>query len=156
MSPLGLDAMAKTPLSSHLLIGLQFMGIFLSFVPLGRSDLHHPWFLAISVLGLVVGLATFYYNRIGNFKIYPEPKQGTRLITNGPYSLVRHPMYSSLLLLLCGVSLYQNYAVNYVGFALVAGAVYGKGKIEEQLLVDKYPEYREYMKCTWRFVPWVF
>lgn len=79
-----------------------------------------------------------------------------RLITSGPYSFVRHPMYTSLVLVLSGTSLCLDHFVNYLGLALVVGAVFLKAQREERFLGALFPEYGEYTKKTYRFIPFVF
>ncbi len=95
------------------------------------------------------------YNKIGNFRVYPEIKPKSQLVVTGPYRFIRHPMYTSLILLLTGTTLYQNHFINYIGLAVVIVAVFLKAKKEEYLLIDRYPEYIKYMDNTSRFVPFV-
>ena len=83
----------------------------------------------------------------------PVPKSSGRLITSGVYRFVRHPIYSGLLLILAGISLYSmNIPRAMVTFLLML-LFHFKSKYEEQLLIQRYPAYEEYRKKTWRFVP---
>lgn len=76
-------------------------------------------------------------------------------MTNGPYALVRHPLYGGLLLAMLGSALGQSVLwvlpllVYWRGF--VASA-----RREERMLIAQYPDrYRDYMKRTRMFVPYV-
>jgi protein-S-isoprenylcysteine O-methyltransferase Ste14 len=42
-----------------------------------------------------------------------------------------------------------------MGVLLLAASV-GRMLCEERLVVELYPEYRQYAKTTWRMVPFVF
>ena len=59
---------------------------------------------ALGALAVALVLWVFAHNRPGNFNIRPEPKEGARLVTGGPYRWVRHPMYVALLLGMAGVA----------------------------------------------------
>ncbi len=141
---------------SHFYVFIQLAGIVLSYLPLKHRALQHPYFLVISMLGMILVSYTLWHNRFGNFGIYPEVKEGAKLITSGPYRFIRHPMYTSLLLLLAGSSLYFNHPVNYVGLLLVGVAVWLKAIKEEGLLAARYPEYDAYKKKTAGFIPFIF
>lgn len=142
--------------SSHLLVLLQFAGIVLSLFPWGLPILGTPIFLSLSLAGLVLIIATLRHNRFGNFQVYPELKNNIRLITSGPYRLIRHPMYTSLILALAGGALSLGHPFNYAGLALVCFSVYGKAKKEERYLTERFPEYRNYTLQTKKFIPFIF
>jgi protein-S-isoprenylcysteine O-methyltransferase Ste14 len=114
---------------------------------------HHIFFLLPTAPGLLLGLITLWHNRIGNFKVYPEIKAGSKLITTGPYRYIRHPMYTSLLLCIAGGALYLNHWLNYLGLLVVMVAVILKAKKEEKLLSARHPGYKNYMRKTSGFIP---
>ena len=143
------------PIIAHLLVLLQFTGIGAACFP--ALD-HHgsPYWLLVCLLGLGGGIVTLYYNRLGNFNVYPHPKQDARLITTGPYRYIRHPMYLSLIVMMLGVTLYNFHWLNFAGLALVTAAVTGKALLEERLLQAQFPAYAEYMQRTRRIIPGLF
>ncbi|MDQ3261228.1 MAG: hypothetical protein M3Q00_10690, partial [Pseudomonadota bacterium] len=65
--------------------------------PFGAQRFRTIFWIAV-VASIALGIYTLLYNRLGNFNIRPEPKASGRLITSGPYRLIRHPMYSALTL----------------------------------------------------------
>jgi protein-S-isoprenylcysteine O-methyltransferase Ste14 len=141
---------------SHVLVALQFSAILIiawPFLPLTAARL--PW-LAVSLLGLVLGLYTLLHNRPGNFAIYPEPLSNACLVTSGPYHWIRHPMYSSLLLFMLGIALYHHAWPNYLGLALLALAILGKMRSEEAHLHLRFEDYSDYVKRTHRLFPGVY
>jgi protein-S-isoprenylcysteine O-methyltransferase Ste14 len=111
--------------------------------------------LLISCIGGILGLAALFYNRIGNFRIFPEIKPGFKLITDGPYNYIRHPMYTSVILTVLGISVYLNAPLNYLGLCLTVVAVTLKALKEEHLISRENPLYEEYMSRTTMFIPYV-
>lgn len=72
------------------------------------------------------------------------------LVTGGPYSLTRHPMYFGEFLSCLGVCIFEPSARNLlVGLLFLATLVY-RIHIEERIL-DGYTEYAK--KVHWRFLP---
>ena len=144
------------PRIAHLLVLLQFTGIGAACFPAATGHHGSPYWLLVSVPGLAGGIATLFYNRIGNFNVHPRPKRDGRLITNGPYRYIRHPMYLSLVVMMLGVALYNFQWLNLAGLMLVVAAVAGKALLEERLLLAQFPAYAEYMRHTRRIIPGVF
>jgi protein-S-isoprenylcysteine O-methyltransferase Ste14 len=80
----------------------------------------------------------------------------TRLVTTGPYHVLRHPMYTSLFYLAWGIflkqiSLVSGLLVLIICLTLFLTAVYE----ERENLVIFGEEYASYMRKTWRFIPFV-
>jgi protein-S-isoprenylcysteine O-methyltransferase Ste14 len=86
---------------------------------------------------------------------YPKPRRSGELVEHGPYRVVRHPIYSSLLVALLGVCCVGS------GWALLplAGLLtwwLGKAHIEEAWLCDHYPGYPEYCeRVPHRIIPMI-
>ncbi len=81
----------------------------------------------------------------------------TKLVRSGPYRLIRHPLYTSLLLLALGaflkqVSLLSGVLVLLIFLTFFLTAVYEER--ENQQIFGQ--EYTEYMLGTKRFIPWIF
>ncbi len=138
---------------SHALVAAQFAGVALCCYPVGLVHRGPRAALGLCIVGALLGLLALCYNRPPNFSIYPQPKAGARLITAGPYRFIRHPMYTALMLVMAGISLYNGHPVNVAGAALVLVVVVTKALIEERLLAAAFPEFAAYRRRTWRFVP---
>ena len=141
---------------SHLLVALQFASIVIIAWPFFSQAEGRLQWLAISALGLLVGLYTLAHNRLGNFGIYPEPIPDACLVTTGPYRWIRHPMYASLLLFMAGIALYRHALPNYLGLLLLSVAVWGKMHREEAHLHTRFEDYSAYVKRTHRLFPGVY
>ena len=146
---------AKSTLS-HILVTLQFSAIVITAWPFVAQAEGRVQWLALSALGLVVGLYTLAHNRLGNFGIYPEPIPDACLITTGPYRWIRHPMYTSLLMFMLGIALYRHALPNYLGMALLTIAIFGKMHREETHLQLKFEDYSDYIRRTHRLFPGIY
>lgn len=81
----------------------------------------------------------------------------TTLVRVGPYKLIRHPLYASLMMLGTGVCL-KNISLLTIGIAIVnVIALAATARIEEKEMSEKFGrEYDRYMKETKMFIPYVF
>jgi protein-S-isoprenylcysteine O-methyltransferase Ste14 len=82
-------------------------------------------------------------------------QEGHKLVTNGPYRWVRHPMYSTLFLMGLGfLLLTANWMIGGLMLASVVLLVWARLGGEEALLIETFGEqYREYMQRSGRFIP---
>jgi len=143
------------PIDSHLLVSLQFASIAVGLVPFDGPQ-GAPLWLALSGLGVLVGIYTLLHNRLGNFAVYPEPLGHAQLITSGPYRWVRHPMYLSLLLFMSGVAMYNGSLLNQLSLLTLLLAVLGKMYKEERYLHAHFDGYTEYSGNNKRLLPFIY
>lgn len=143
----------------QLLVALQLLliaALGLAAAPafLGRHAGGIAWALAIAAGGL--GLWALRCNRPGNFNIHPAPRVGGRLVQQGPYRWVRHPMYSAVLLgaAACAAAVGAWWA--WGGFAALAGVLGAKAALEERWLLVHHAGYAAYRAHTARFLPGVY
>lgn len=80
--------------------------------------------------------------------ISPAPRPGARFVDRGVYRQLRHPMYTSVVVLAVGLFLLiPTLPVAAASTALIVFYLI-KSRHEEKLLLDHYPEYREYRART--------
>ena len=133
---------------SHLLVAVQLTGIVLVIYGPDDTSRGSQWMLLVGCIGFLIAMWTLFHNEIGNFGIYPEPKDNSKLVTTGPYEIVRHPMYFGLIVMMFGMAGYNNAWSNYVGFVMVGVAVFLKAHKEEILLLQTFEDYAEYQKSV--------
>ena len=69
---------------------------------------------------------------------------------------MRHPMYSSVILVLLGLALAAFAPLGWLGFAMGMLAVIGKSYLEETYLTAKHPAYAAYKQRVKRLIPFVW
>tara|TARA_R110002033_G_scaffold23560_4_gene55590 strand:+ start:1240 stop:1695 length:456 start_codon:yes stop_codon:yes gene_type:complete len=107
--------------------------------------------LVVAISGLVIGIIALLQI---NTKIspFPTPVLKSELITNGAFSISRHPIYMSILAITLGYAVFEASLFKFIIFLLLWLLFYFKSKYEEQLLVDKFPQYSNYQQKTRRFI----
>ncbi len=110
--------------------------------------------VALGLIGLALGFLSFR-GLDRNFRVYAAPRRSGTLVTDGIYAHVRHPMYTGVILALLGwIMMWGSVFAIPLWLALTILYVY-KSVQEEEILAEKFPEYHEYRKRTWRFIPYV-
>jgi protein-S-isoprenylcysteine O-methyltransferase Ste14 len=110
--------------------------------------------VAMVIGGLVAGRGV--WDLRGGLTPFPRPVVGARLVETGAYRLIRHPIYSGLVLGAFGWGLVTSsgLAVALAGLLFLLFA--GKSRREEAWLAEVHPGYRAYKLRTKRLVPWVY
>jgi protein-S-isoprenylcysteine O-methyltransferase Ste14 len=105
----------------------------------------------------VAGLLFTVWARVhlgANWSATVTIKESHELITGGPYALVRHPIYSGLLLAFAGSALACGEWRGAIAVAVAAGAFRYKLRIEERWMEAQFGEaYRNYRKRVAALVP---
>ena len=112
--------------------------------------------MTILLAGVLFGLWAIRHNRGGNFNIRPDLKEGCELITTGPYRFVRHPMYTSVMLMMLALAVATPIYLEWSSLALLIGVLALKAVREERLWCEGSAEYKVYMKKTKRFIPFIY
>jgi len=90
-----------------------------------------------------------------NFRPTLEISPRQELVTSGPYSFVRHPIYAAFLIMLASTGLLSaNWFIAVVGMLLIASITIVRIPAEEALLEGRFGErYREYRRRTPALLP---
>lgn len=105
-----------------------------------------------SFIGLVLGVL-FYFSLDSARSVLPAPRETGRLKTTGAYSVIRHPIYSLILVIGISVVIQHQSFVKIVIWIALFCVLLLKANFEEALLREKFPEYREYARKVGKFVP---
>lgn len=107
--------------------------------------------LIIASLGLILGsVALLQINT--NISPFPTPVKNSRLLTQGAFAIARHPIYTSILAITLGYAIYDTSLYKFIIFLFFWLLFYLKSSYEEQLLLEKFPEYKTYKQNTRRFI----
>ncbi|NTU57582.1 MAG: isoprenylcysteine carboxylmethyltransferase family protein [Chlorobiaceae bacterium] len=83
----------------------------------------------------------------------PYPTESNRLVQSGVYGLVRHPIYTGLLLAALGLTVFDISLAHLL--LIVVGIIFfnHKASKEEAWLTHRHPEYADYARRVGRFLP---
>jgi len=130
------------------------------FTPLAWNQIL-SWLLLIAALALVIHGA-WLLQQIGKQDAHRDdsPMLGfektTRLVTIGAYHYIRHPLYSSLLLLTWGIYFKAPGWLGALLAVLATGFLFATARAEEAEDIKFFGEqYREYMKKSKMFIPFI-
>ncbi|MEJ8812769.1 isoprenylcysteine carboxylmethyltransferase family protein [Variovorax ureilyticus] len=110
---------------------------------------------ALTLAGLMFSVwARRYLGR--NWSGIVTVKRDHELITTGPYSVVRHPIYTGLLLAFVGSVIARGELGGVVALALATGALWRKLRMEERWMREQFGEaYVDYSRRVAALVPFV-
>ncbi len=114
------------------------------------------WFGGVSTAMSLVAFTLAVYGLLylrRSLSIIPEVR---RLVTGGPYRVVRHPLYAAEILAAFAFVLVNPGALVAVVLAPFVFTQLQRSKYEERLLTEAYPHYREYAQHTRRLIPFVW
>ncbi len=116
------------------------------------------WLRGIGFLiGLVALLLFFWVLRsLGqNFSTTLTIQRDQTLVVQGPYHWVRHPMYTSFVLLWVGFFFIStNWFIGLTGMLGFVWAIVVRTPREEQMMIERFgDDYIAYMKRTGRYLP---
>lgn len=140
------------------------VGIVIVFLILSRLRVlhHHPvTSLPLAVAGLVVllaGLAFAVWARVyigRNWGMPMTQKADPELVTTGPYSRVRHPIYTGVIAGMTGTALALS--LWYLIVAAVLGGYFVYSALsEERYMTERFPDaYPAYRRATKMLIPYV-
>ena len=84
----------------------------------------------------------------------PQPNDHAQLRTNGLFRLVRHPIYTALLLFAVSRAVTSGNVWAAVACAVLVVLLNIKARWEERYLSRRFPDYAAYAHRTPRFIPW--
>jgi protein-S-isoprenylcysteine O-methyltransferase Ste14 len=116
-----------------------------------------PWVFAVGVVLTWAGVffaiwARYHIGRYWSGTV--ALREGHELVRTGPYSWIRHPIYTGMLLAFAGTALAVGRYRGIVAFAIILVTFTWKSKKEEALLAGQFgPAFEEHRRHTGFFLP---
>lgn len=108
--------------------------------------------LVLSIISMSLAIITLCI--LGrSFGLTPEAR---RLVSAGPYRLVRHPLYMCEAVSIVGLALVSGDVAVVAAATVVLGAQVGRARLEERVLTAAFPEYPEVMHGVPHFLPGIY
>jgi protein-S-isoprenylcysteine O-methyltransferase Ste14 len=105
---------------------------------------------AFGILGIFVEIWAVWHLR---FAFATEPA-ARRLVTTGPYRLVRHPVYSGGCLAYLGLLMSRPTVPLALAIAVWAVCIACRMRYEEAILTKAFPDYAKYRRRVGALLPW--
>lgn len=159
------DARSPTDIAglASALFGLAILpGIYVATgIPETANYPTSAWAIALGAIAFSCALWVFRrsHKELGrNWSITLEIREKHQLISSGPYALIRHPMYTSFLLIALGQALLlSNWVVGLAGLIGFAILFFLRVNKEERMMLENFgPQYRTYMERTKRIIPYLY
>ena len=154
-----IDAKPAGPPRAPAVIRLLVLAFVLARVLRGNALAVHG--VALQIVATIVfacgiGVAVWARTFLGRNRGMPMTrKDEPELVTQGPYAVVRHPIYTGILLALLGTSLATN-LYWLVAFVLCAAYFVHSARVEERVLSRAFPTaYPPYRARTKMLIPFV-
>lgn len=116
---------------------------------------------SLGIALVVVGVVFRWYSirvlgKYFSVQLAVQPDQ--TVMKDGPYRLIRHPSYTGSLITMLGLGMAFTNWLCLVSVPLIVFIGFNyRANVEEQMLIAALGDsYREYMKHTWRFIPFVY
>lgn len=140
----------------YVFVGIQVLLFAAYLLPVHIIKITYPEWLRYSGfvvmnLGVILGIAALVQINT-NLSPFPTPVEKGKLITNGAFSIARHPIYTAIVLAGMGYAVFQISIFKALVVVVLLILFYFKSKYEERLLMAKFPAYQAYKKKTRRFI----
>ena len=110
----------------------------------------------VEIIGGILGVWAIVVMQNSKINIAPQPRANAHLVTQGPYRLIRHPMYMAIILTLTPLIVTHYDPIRMIILGVLYVNLIFKLLFEEGLLKEYFEGYEDYMKKSWRLIPWVF
>ena len=135
-------------------IGQFVFGIFLlATASFSKINLLSGLFM---LLGCLIVLWATISMRKSVIKVFPDVDNRAKLIEEGPYQWIRHPMYFGALLTFIGLLITRITLIRLMAYFFLAVDLILKLSFEENLLEKYFKNYKSYKKKTFRLIPFIY
>lgn len=113
------------------------------------------WILIPLFFSAILAFSSINAMRRSRINILPDLLPGSKLITSGPYRFIRHPMYTSLLILFIPLVVIQYSDLRLLSLAGLLFVLIIKIIREENELKATFEDFHEYRSRTHYLIPWL-
>jgi protein-S-isoprenylcysteine O-methyltransferase Ste14 len=143
--------------TGQLVIAIIFLTIWIpdSFILKYSTFLNNniKWYNTV-IPGFIILILAGYLAWEGHKKIFDEIREPPRVITNGVFSIVRHPLYLASILTYLGLIILTLSLLSFIIWIIAIIFYYYISRHEEKLLLSRFgKEYEDYMKKVPMFFP---
>jgi protein-S-isoprenylcysteine O-methyltransferase Ste14 len=142
-----------------LLLGLLVFGpTTVSGIPLWPP----PWSTIGVVIGIVLGIAGALLVIAGllslgnNLTAVPRPKETAQMVNNRAYSIVRHPIYSGIIIGSFGLAGLRGSWLTLLYAVIIFVFFDIKSRREEAWLAERYAGYAAYKQRVHKLIPYIY
>lgn len=135
-------------------MGIQFSSLALLIVLALRYPSDSYWIANLGLISIALLLLALAYKELRpTISVNPIPRDDGVFIRAGIYRKMRHPMYAAVILLGLGISGFSSHgwAIAICGLLVINMVI--KAKLEDNLLIKKYPEELKYLLSVPGFIP---
>lgn len=116
---------------------------------------NNPIAITIQVCAIIIMIWARITFGMRSFHASANSTKG-KLITHGPYKLLRHPIYASIIYFFIASLIAFPAIDTCIGVLLIIGSTYARMIFEEISLKKTYKEYESYSQKSKRIIPYVF
>jgi protein-S-isoprenylcysteine O-methyltransferase Ste14 len=141
-----------------LAFGVMYLGIGNAVIP-DRVPSSFPGqrVVGVGVIALGAALVSWAVASFHSWRFRAKLDRGHQLATEGPFRLLRHPIYMGLNLLALGTAIWIPTMITWIACALMAVGSDLRARSEETLLGRAFGSaYTQYCARTRRFIPGLY
>ena len=150
-----MELTTKQKIINAILTLIQYLG-FAIYLYLSPWKAEGIFMQIIELLGIILAVWAVVEMQKSKINIAPQPRKNASLVTSGPYAIIRHPMYTSIIIAVTPLII-SHWDLNMFLFLifLYLNLIF-KLLFEESLLKVYFTDYRQYMTKSWRIIPGIF
>ena len=153
-------SLEKTPRMARPLVSLSLLAVqfacMIALLATGPWWANAPGWLLVEVLGLALGAWAILVMGPTRTNAVPDPRPDARLVERGPYAVIRHPMYTAVLLVFGALAFDAPSPLRLALWGVLLVDLLVKLHYEERLLDARLPGYAAYRARTKRLVPGLY
>lgn len=150
----------KKSTADYLFVGIQLcLFVLYLWMPPRLDRSLDGLFSILGGIPMVIGAVLFVAAIIqlaGVLSAFPSPKPGGKLVTEGVFKYMRHPIYTGILLVAFGYAIYAQDFNKLLASLVMLVFFEMKAGYEERKLRAVYPGYEAYSLRTGKFLPYFF